>query len=89
VVKVDYVLKDPVPGITTSALAPQYVELTAFFWIDTFAEGINLGWVRDEVIERCRLALMSGGFTVSANITTNVALSSQRPVELAVNQSVA
>ena len=58
-----------------------------FFWIDTFAEGVNLGKVRNDVIERCRRALMSGGFTVSANVTNNVALGSYQPVAVQVDHS--
>ncbi|MFH1374775.1 MAG: mechanosensitive ion channel [bacterium] len=86
---VSYVLDDPRPGAIFSGLLAQYVELEVFFWVDTFEEGVNLGAVRNEVIERCRRALMSGRFTVSANVTNNVALGSYQSIAVRVNQEVA
>ena len=86
---VNYVLKDPRPGAAFSGLLAQYVELEAFFWIDTFAEGVDLMTVRSEVIERCRRAIMAGDFTVSANVSNNVALGSFQPVAVQVKQEVA
>ncbi len=84
---VDQVLKDPAPGVNMSALAPQYVELDVFFWIDTFKEGVNLAGVRNDVIEQCRCALMAGDFTVSANVTTSVALGGLEPVDVRLAQA--
>lgn len=84
--EVEHVLKDPQPGAVFSELLAQYVELEIFFWIDTFEKGANLGKIRNEVIERCRRALLDGGFTVSANVTNNIALGSYQPVALQVNR---
>jgi len=84
---VEQVLHDPSPGANMSALAPQYVELDVFFWIDTFKEGVNLAAVLNEVIEQCRRALMTGDFTVSANVTSNVALGSFKPVDVRLAQA--
>jgi len=84
---VDNVLDAPEPGAIFSGLLAQYVELEVFFWIDTFKEGVDLGTVRNEVIERCRRVLMSSGFTVSANVTSNVALGGYSPVDVRVDRS--
>jgi small-conductance mechanosensitive channel len=83
----DNVLRDPRPGVNMSALAPQYVELEIFFWIDTFQKGVDLAGVRNEVIERCRCALMAGDYIVSSNVTSNVALGGFKPLEVSVSQA--
>ncbi len=87
--EVSHTLDDPAPGAVFSGLLPQYVEMEVFFWINTFDEGVGLEAVRSNVIERCRRALMSGGFTVSANVTSNLALGSFRPLSVQINQAVA
>lgn len=78
------VLKEPEPGVTISALAPDYVELEVYFWIDTFKEGISLPRIRTEVMERCRRALVDGRFTVSSNVSTNLEGAGSRPFEVQV-----
>lgn len=84
--KVENVLSDPAPGAIMSALTPQFVELELFFWIDTFKKGTDMLKITNEVIERCRMALMTGGYTVSANVSTNLALSGSRPVDIQLIQ---
>jgi small-conductance mechanosensitive channel len=86
---VDNVLSDPEPGALFSALLAQYVELEVYFWIDTFKEGVNLGKIRNEVIERSRRILMSNGFTISSNVTNNVALGGYGPVDVRVDKALA
>jgi len=82
-------LKDPEPTVFVSKLAPQYVELEVTFWINTFEFGESgqssriaqeeaLRRINSEVMNACRLALMDNGFTVSANVTTSVALDAPR-----------
>jgi small conductance mechanosensitive channel len=83
---VSHVLEDPKPDAIFSSLLAQYVELEVFFWIDTFEEGVNLVAVRNEVIERCRRSLMAGDFTVSANVTSNIALGGFQPVDVRLAQ---
>jgi len=80
-----HVLKDPAPGAIFSGLLSQYVELEVFFWIDTFEKGADLGSIRNEVIERCRRILFSEGFTVSANVTSNIALGNYQPFVVQLN----
>ena len=60
--------------VTVAGLAPAYVELEVVFWIDTFSERGNLPQVRSAVMDRCRLALREGGFTLSNDAATSIAL---------------
>lgn len=68
------VLPDPAPGAFIQALAPQYVELQVYFWVDTFNKGTHLGLIRTGVMDACRKALLDGGYTVSPDIYTNIFL---------------
>lgn len=72
---VDGVLKQPEPQVYILALAPQYVELQAFFWIDVFAKSSPLLRIQTQVLDECRKALLEGAYTVSADTTSNIALS--------------
>lgn len=81
-----HVLQDPQPGAILSGLLAQYVELEIFFWIDTFEKGSDMIEIRNEVMERSRRALMNGGFTVSSNVISNIALGSYQPVALQMNR---
>lgn len=76
------VLTEPPPGVMISVLASQYVELEVYFWLDTFAKGISLPAIRTEVIERCRRALLEGGFTFSSNVATNLEASADHPLQI-------
>ena len=79
------VLVDPEPAATLASLSPQYVELDVSFWINTFQVGHESGKssrivqeellrrVRSDVMDASRRALLETGFTVSANVTTNIA----------------
>lgn len=81
---IEQVLTDPAPGAIMSALAPTYVELEVFFWVDMFRKGTELLAVRSEAIERCRLAVMTAGFTVSSNVTTNVSMATPQALSVQV-----
>lgn len=84
---VENVLSSPAPGAIFSSLLAQYVELEVYFWIDTFDPDVDLVTVRNEVIERCRRNLVSSGFTVSSNVTSNLALGGYGPVEVRVGNA--
>ena len=81
---------DSVPGVERhpptqvhlSNLADQWVEIEVSFWVDFKRPDIRPVAVRTEVLERCRRALMAEGFTVSSNVSSNVALSGLKPVEV-------
>ncbi len=79
------VLAEPEPTVNIATLAPQYVELDVSFWINSFdlsagrsesriEQEDNLVQIRSNVMDRCRKILLSKGFTVSANISTNISV---------------
>lgn len=79
------VLADPPPAASLVRLAPEFVELEVSFWINTFAmapavvvspnrQEQSMAGVRSHVMDACRRTLVDNGFTVSANVATNVAL---------------
>lgn len=68
------VLIDPEPGAYIQALAPQYVEIQVFFWLDVFDKAVNVLSVRTEVMDMCRKSLLTEGYTVSSETTTNIAI---------------
>lgn len=80
------VLAKPAPGVVVNGLAPQYVELEVFFWVDTSATETSLVKTRSAVIEACRRCLEREGFTFSSNVTTNVDLGTRRSLEVQVGQ---
>lgn len=78
------VLEDPEPLVMISEFADQYVGIQVSFWIDMFAKRPGLPPIRTLVMERCRRLLLENGFTISSDVTTNVALEGRRPVEVAI-----
>lgn len=69
------VLAKPAPSVYILALAPQYVELEAFFWIDVFESSGRILAIQTEALDRCRQALLEESYVVSADTTANIALS--------------
>lgn len=72
------VLETPRPGAFVEALLPGYVELRCFFWVDVFNADRAVHRVRTDALDACRRALLEGGYTVSANTTSNVAIRNDR-----------
>jgi len=68
------VLEQPGPGAYISMLAPQYVELTVFYWFDVFAQSRTALATRTGVMNGCRRALLEAGFVVSSDTTSNIAI---------------
>jgi small-conductance mechanosensitive channel len=66
------VLEEPATAVEITGLLPQYVELTVYFWVDTFGDGPPLASVRTRVVEACRVALADGGFHFSSEVTTGI-----------------
>lgn len=77
------VLEEPAPQVQLAAFAPGYVELSAFFWINTFASEEGLESVRTVLMKRCHQVLTEHGFTFSANVTTSVDMN---PLTVKLNQ---
>ncbi len=72
--EIDFVLSDPIPSANIATMTDQYVQLEVAFWVDTFQQGINMVYVQNEVMEKCRLVLLQNGFTFSSNVVSNIAL---------------
>lgn len=87
VATVKEVLAEPGPGVIIADLNPAYVELEIFAWADMFKSGVDLGRVRTDVIESCRRALIKSGFTISADIASNIAVGGRTPLDISVQQA--
>ena len=68
------VLKEPAANAFISSLAPQYVEITVFFWVDFFDKSVSLLKVRNQLMDKCRSALLQHGYIVSSETTSNIAI---------------
>lgn len=75
---VEGVLADPPVEVALSALGPSYVELEATFWISTFDQDTDIVRIRSRAMDATRRVLLAGGFTVSAEVTTPLAMSRQK-----------
>ena len=79
---IEGVLKDPPPGVYISEMTAQYVQLEVFFWLDVFDENIDFLGIKSKLMDGCKKALLSNGFTLSSDTTTNVAVSGKVPVDI-------
>lgn len=73
--KIAGVLEEPSCAATINALEPGYVELSVSYWQNVFDEAVDGKQLRINVIDSCRKALLENNFTVSADTTSNVAVS--------------
>lgn len=71
------VLEEPEPTSLITSLEPQYVELTVRYWQNLFDSDVDGGLLRINVLDGCRRALLENGYTVSADTSSNVALSGE------------
>lgn len=67
--RVPGVLAKPASSVEISGLMPNYVELRAHVWVNTF-EGGSVVEARTKAMAACRVALQSEGFTFSSDVTT-------------------
>jgi small-conductance mechanosensitive channel len=68
------VMDKPEASAFIQELDVSFVLIKVCFWIDTFAQTSGEFPVRTEVMDRCRVALLQAGYTVSSETTTNVAI---------------
>jgi small conductance mechanosensitive channel len=68
------VMEKPEASAFIQELDVDFVQIKVCFWIDTFAKTSGEFPIRTEVMDRCRIALLETGYTVSAETTTNVAV---------------
>ena len=78
------VLSEPRPGTIIRELAASYVVLNVFYWIDTFEQRDGLTSIPTELMDRCRKAILTAGFTVSSETTTSLLIGGNSPVEVKV-----
>lgn len=71
---VDGVLQDPPAEVALSALGPTYIELEATFWINTYDQQTDIVRIRSRAMDAARRALLGGGFTISAEVSTSLAV---------------
>ena len=76
---VEGVLAEPPVEVALSALGPNYVELEATFWISTFDQDTDIVRIRSRAMDATRRVLLAGGFTVSSEVTTPLAVSRRKP----------
>jgi small-conductance mechanosensitive channel len=82
------ILDNPAPMTNISNLDANFVVLEVHYWIDTFQEKIDFVKTRNDLINKSRTVLLENGFTLSCNVTTNVALGGYQPVDIRLNQGV-
>lgn len=68
------VLKEPHPSVYILSLSPQYVELQAFYWVDVLKNSNRTLAIQTEVLDQCRKALLEEAYIVSAETTSNIAI---------------
>lgn len=72
----------PPASAVIAGLESAWVQLEVAFWIDTFQEGVSLAKVRTEVMDGCRRSLLEAGFTLSSDVSTNLALTAREAVDV-------
>ena len=70
-------LQDPPAGTNISGFEGNWVQLSVLYWVDVFATAEDLPRLRTEVAEAVRTTLLENGFTVSAEVSTNINLMGQ------------
>ena len=73
--KIAGVLEEPSSAATINSLEPGYVELSVSYWQNVFNEAVDGKQLRINVIDSCRKVLLENNYTVSADTTSNVAVS--------------
>lgn len=71
------VLQEPSADAYILSLAPEYVEIMVYFWVDYFNKTIPVLDIRNQVMNTCRLSLLENGYIVSAETTSNIAITRQ------------
>ena len=69
---VKFVLAEPAPQADVSGLDAAVVTIQVVYWVNTFAAGYDSLTVKGKVMDRCRAALLAGGFTVSSEASTRL-----------------
>ena len=71
------VLHEPPSDAYILSLAPQYVEIMVYFWVDYFNKSVPVLDIRNQVMNTCRLSLLEKGYIVSSETTSNISITHQ------------
>jgi small-conductance mechanosensitive channel len=71
-------LEKPAPFVGITNFTSNFVELTVHFWIDTFNPVPGVQSQRASMMALCRRTVIDAGYTISADISQNVALVDNR-----------
>ncbi len=82
----ELVLADPAPTAGIKALASSYVEMQATFWVNAFDPKLDVIALRTAILADCRQTLLEAGFTLSSDVTTNLALKARETFAVTLEQ---
>jgi small-conductance mechanosensitive channel len=82
--KTSGVLESPVASASIKGFTPNYVELQAFFWINTRDQEKGLVKIRTSAMNGCRQQLIEEGFTLSSEVSTALTMS---PLDIQLQKS--
>ncbi len=71
---VEGVLEDPRPSSHPSGLSSSWVDIEVHYWVDTFRVKPGLLAVRGAVLDSCKRALLDGGYTLSSDTVSRLAV---------------
>lgn len=60
--------EEKAPSVSVSSLNPSTVNLTVYFWLNTFDESVSAGNVRTHAIDQCLTALGKAGFYLPGDV---------------------
>ena len=60
--------EEKAPSVSVSKLSPSAIELTVFFWLNTFDKQVNAGQVRTTAVDQCLTALGKAGFYLPGDV---------------------
>lgn len=83
------ILDDPAPFAGIDALEANYQQLVATFWIDALSFKGDLRQLKSDLMNQCRISLLDHGYTVSAEVSTNLGLRVLEKVSIEMPQSLA
>jgi small conductance mechanosensitive channel len=75
---IEGVLHEPPSDAYILSLAPQYVEIMVYFWVDYFNKSVAVLDIRNQVMNSCRLALLDNGYIVSSETTANISIAREK-----------
>ncbi|MAO66561.1 MAG: hypothetical protein CL666_16340 [Balneola sp.] len=67
-----HVLEEPEANVQISGFNASFVELTAYFWVNTFNTAPGMGEIRSLAMKETQQALADNGYTFSSNVTTAI-----------------